>query len=141
MRLTAVAAPDVPGVWARVRPWLAAACTRPGCDLTVPDLLALVLARHALLVLIGPEGGAPVAAGVSQVRETADGARTAWVLAVGGTGARAWRHTLRLIEAGAWAHGCGTVAFVGRPGWRRLLPDYTAAPCEAGIHFAKDLGS
>ncbi|MGY2052413.1 hypothetical protein [Methylobacterium sp. JK268] len=139
MRLSAVAAPDVPGVWPRVRPWLAAACARPGCDLAPADLLSAILARRALLVLIGPAEGEPVAAGVSQVREAPDGGRTAWVLAVGGAGARAWRHTLALLEDGARAKGCARLEFVGRPGWRRLLPDYTAAPCEAGTHYSKDL--
>ena len=139
MRLVPVAAADVRRVWPQVRPWLTAACARPGCDLAVQDLLALVLGGRALLVLIGPKGGPAAACGVSQVREAADGTRTAWVLAVGGTGARTWRHTLAHIEAGARAHGCGSVEFVGRPGWRRLLPDYAAAPCEAGTHYSKGL--
>lgn len=139
MRLVPVATADVPHVWPQVRPWLSAACARPGCDLAPADLLSAILWDRALLVLIAPENGPAVACGVSQVREAADGTRTAWVLAVGGTGARAWRHTLRLIEAGARARGCTSVEFVGRPGWRRLLPDYAAAPCEAGTHFSKDL--
>ena len=85
-------------------------------------------------MLIGPAGGAPVAAGVTQVRQHQDESRSCWVLAVGGGGARAWRHTLTLIEAGARRLGCATVEFAGRSGWAGLLPDYAAY-----THFTKRL--
>ncbi|MGV7034844.1 hypothetical protein [Methylobacterium symbioticum] len=138
MRLQAIDHTDLAAAWRIAEPWLARACARPGCDLSAPELLDLCATGRALLVGIfdGPD---LVAAGVSQVRQHGDGSRTCWVLAVGGAGARAWRHTLRQIEAGAAARGARRVEFVGRPGWRRLLPDYAAAPCEAGIHFTKDL--
>lgn len=124
--------------------WLAAACERPGCDLTTDDLMRACAQHEAQLVGIfedepPSERGGLVAAGVVQVRDYADGVRSCWVLAVGGSGARAWRHTLREIEAGAAGLGCATVEFVGRPGWARLLPDYAAEPCEAGTHYAKRL--
>ncbi len=91
-------------------------------------------AGQGQLVLIGPAGGPPVAAGVTQVREHADRTRSCWILAVGGGGARAWRHTLRLIEAGARRIGCATVEFAGRSGWAGLLPDYASH-----THFRKAL--
>ena len=122
-----------------VRPWLAAACARPGCDLTVEDLFGSCARGEAQLVGIFDDGRM-IAAGVMQARDYADGVRSCWVLAVGGSGAWAWRHTLREIEAGALRLGCATVEFVGRPGWARLLPDYAAEPCEAGTHYAKRLG-
>ncbi|WP_430913907.1 hypothetical protein [Methylobacterium sp. sgz302541] len=88
------------------------------------DLLDLCRRGEAQLVLIHPEDGEAVAAGVTQVRDLERGGRSCIVLAVGGSGARAWRHTLRLIEAGATRIGCSRVEFVGRAGWAALLPDY-----------------
>ena len=85
---------------------LAAACARPGCDLTADDLLSACHRGEAQLVGIF-DGARLVAAGVTQVRELADRSRTCWVLAVGGAEAKAWRHTLREIEAGARRLGCG----------------------------------
>lgn len=124
---------------AHARPWLATACARPGCDLTVAALFETCARGEAQLVGIFDDGRM-IAAGVVQPRDYADGTRSCWVLAVGGSGARAWRHTLREIENGAARLGCATVEFVGRPGWARLLPDYAAERCEAGTHYAKRLG-
>lgn len=123
---------------AAVLPWLAAACARPGCDLSAADLTGSCARGEAQLVGIFKDE-ALIAAGVTQVRDHADGTRSCWVLAVGGSGAKAWRHTLADIEAGALRMGCNLVEFVGRPGWARLLPEYAATSCEAGIHYAKRL--
>lgn len=121
-----------------VTAFLAAACARPGCDLTADDLLSACHRGEAQLVGIF-DGARLVAAGVTQVRELADRSRTCWVLAVGGAEAKAWRHTLREIEAGARRLGCKAVEFVGRTGWGRLLPDYVATPCQTGTHYLKRL--
>jgi len=125
---------DLDAGWAIAQPWLAQACARPGCDLDLSDLRTLVDAERALLVLI-MDGDRPVAAGVTQTRETESGARSCCILAVGGTGARAWRDTLREIEAGAARLGCARVEFVGRAGWAALLPDYSV-----DAYFVKHLG-
>lgn len=123
---------------AQVLRWLGAACRRPGCDLSVIDLIRLCVNGEAQLILV-LENGTPIAAGVTQVREHADRSRSCWILAMGGTGARAWSGTLGQIEAGAARIACRTVEFVGRPGWARLHPGYAVAPCEAGLHFSKEL--
>lgn len=122
-----------------VRSYLDRACARPGCDLTADDLLAACAEGRAQLVGIFNDDTDMVAAGVTQVRDIEGGGRSCWVLAVGGAEARAWRHTLREIETGARRLGCASVEFVGRRGWARLLPDYAATPCEAGIHYLKRL--
>lgn len=140
MRLQAIDCTDLAAAWRIAEPWLARACARPGCDLSAPELFDLCAAGRALLVGIF-DGAALVAAGVSQVRQRGDGRLTCWVLSLGGRAAGSWAAVIAQIEAGAAAHGCGTVEFVGRPGWRRILPDYAAAPCEAGIHFSKILGA
>jgi hypothetical protein len=135
MHLHPVDPADLARAWPVAEPWLAQACARPGCDLSVEDLHALVQAGQALLVLIVGAAGAPVAAGVTQVRDLADGGRSCFVLAVGGSGARSWRGTLALIEAGAARNGCSRVEFVGRVGWAALLPDY-----QVDAYYVKHLG-
>ena len=139
MHLTPVAANDLAQAWPVAEPWLARACARPGCDIDADDLRRLCAMGAAALILIGETGRGPVAAGVAQVRQHPDGRRAAWVLAVGGAEARAWRHTLRVIEDGARRLGCATAEFIGRPGWARLLPDYAASAIASGTHYVKDL--
>ena len=134
MILTPVPADQVDAIWPVAEPWLARVCARPESNLTVESLRALCQANQGQLVLIGPADGPPVAAGVTQVREHADQTRSCWVLAVGGAGARAWRDTIALIEAGARRLGCVSVEFAGRSGWAGLLPDYAAY-----THFRKAL--
>lgn len=124
--LTSVPADRLDAVWPVVEPWLARVCARRESDLTLEGLLDLCRSGRGQLIMIGREGHPPVAAGVTQVREHRDGTRSCWVLAVGGAGARAWRDTLGLIEAGARRLGCATVEFAGRAGWAGLLPDYAA---------------
>ena len=124
MRLQPIDRTDLARAWAVAESWLAKACARPGCDLTVLDLQAALEREEAALILILADGGRPVAAGVTQVRDLADGGRSCCILAVGGSGARAWRETLRQIEAGAARSGCARIEFVGRAGWAALLPDY-----------------
>jgi hypothetical protein len=138
MRLQAIDHTDLAAAWRIAEPWLARACARPGCDLSAPELLDLCATGRALLVGIfdGPD---LVAAGVSQVRQHADGRLTCWVLSLGGRAAGSWAAVIAQIEAGAAARGCEAVEFVGRPGWRRLLPDYEAAPDAVGFHFTKRL--
>ncbi|MBE7196597.1 MAG: hypothetical protein INR70_02170 [Parafilimonas terrae] len=134
MILTPVPADQVDAIWPVAEPWLARVCARRESDLTLDGLHTLCREGRGQLILIGPAGGDPVAAGVTQVREHADRSRSCWVLAVGGSGARAWRDTLALIENGARRLGCASVEFAGRAGWAGLLPDYAAY-----THFRKGL--
>lgn len=134
MILTPVPADQVDAIWPVTEPWLARVCARPESDLTLGGLREMCRAGQGQLVLIGPPGGPPMAAGVTQVRQHQDDTRSCWVLAVGGVGARAWRDTLALIEAGARRLGCASVEFAGRSGWAGLLPDYAAY-----THFRKAL--
>lgn len=139
MRLVAVPPAQVGAVWRRVGPWIAAACERPGCLLTPELLLGICTRQEGQLIVILDWANRSVAAGVTQVRDYESGKRTCWVLCIGGSGARNWRWTLREIEAGARRNGCHRIEFVGRNGWRRILPDYAATPCEAGTHYTKNL--
>jgi hypothetical protein len=82
-----------------------------------------------------------VAAGVTQVRQHRGGRLSCWVLSLGGRAAGPWGAVIAAVERGAARLGCTTVEFVGRRGWGRVLPDYTAAPCELGHHFTKRIGA
>lgn len=139
MRLVPVPASLIPRVWPSLGGFIARACERPGCDETELSLLTACLANQAQLIAIVGEDRAPVAAGVTQVRDHEDGRRSCWVLAIGGSGVAEWAGTLADIETGAAAAGCNTVEFVGRRAWARVLPSYRATRCEAGVHYVKDL--
>lgn len=134
MILTPVEAHLVAVVWPHVEDWIAAALRRVPCELTIEGLRAACLDDEARLVLIGADPLFPVAAGVVQIRTMTDGSRSCWILALGGSGLRAWTDTLETVEATAREQGCGSVEFNGRPGWARVLPRYA---CH--VHFEKRL--
>lgn len=126
--------------WPLVSALIEAACKRPGCDMRPVEVFAACLNGEAQLILgLDALRKVVVAAAVTQVREYPE-IRSCWVLAVGGEGGH-WPAALSAIEAGAARLGCRAVEFVGRRGWSRLLPDYQAAPCEAGHHFMKRLAA
>ena len=137
LRLAGVEPERLFEVWPRVSAWVEAACARPGCDLRPVELFVAAANREAQLIVGLDEVGEIIAAAVTQVREYPD-RRTCWVLVVGGAWAN-WRSALSAVEAGARRSGCSAVEFVGRRGWRRVLPGYAAASCEAGTHFSKSL--
>lgn len=110
--------------WAVAEPWLAGSIERGGSDLTLADLRRKVDAGEAMLLMIQPDGREPVAAGVMEVRDYADGRRVLWIQAVGGSDRHACVKVLPIIEDGARKQGCHTLEFAGRPGWAALLPDY-----------------
>lgn len=126
MKLTTVSPEMLPHAWPIVEPWIASALARVPSDLTLDGLREICAKGEGALMLIGQPGEAPIAAGISQVRDHEDGTRSAWVLALGGAGvgARVLRDTLQTIENGARRLGCASVNFVGRPGWAALMPSY-----------------
>lgn len=137
LRLAGVEPEHLFKVWPKVSPWIASACARPGCDLRPVEMFVLCINIEAQMIVSLDEAGEIIAAAVTQVREYPD-RRTCWVLAVGGAWTN-WRSALSAVEAGARRSGCSAVEFVGRRGWRRVLPGYAAASCEAGTHFSKSL--
>lgn len=135
-----VPAASIASAWSDVLPFLAAACARPGCDET-PDTLRTLLEREqGRLLLLLDEAGKPAAAGVFQLRDYESGRRACWILALAGRPIIPWRQWIDSIEPRARAAGAVTMEFVGRPGWRRLLPHYTAEPCDAGTYYSRTIG-
>lgn len=140
MLLQPLSMPLAPDLAERVQACLGAACALPGCDLTVAGLLKACADGRAQLVGIF-DGDRFVAAGVTQVRQHADDRLSCWVLSLGGRAAGPWSAVIAAVERGAARLGCTSVEFVGRRGWARVLPGYTAAPCERGTHFLKRIGA
>ncbi|MBY0255887.1 MAG: hypothetical protein K2X54_31635 [Methylobacterium organophilum] len=140
MRLQPLSMPLAPDLAERVEACLGAACARPGCDLTVDELLGMCTAGQAQLVGIF-DGDRFVAAGATQVRQRRDGELACWVLSLGGSAAGPWGAVIAAVERGAVRLGCATVQFIGRRGWARVLPDYAAAPSASGVHFTKHIGA
>lgn len=60
---------------------------------------------------------------VTRVHKTARG-RVCEIWLMGGKDRADWLHFIDEIEAMARANGCVAMEIVGRPGWRRVLPDY-----------------
>lgn len=124
-----------------MKPWLAAAERRAGCDISADDLRSICAREEGQLIIVLDLLGRSVAAGVTQVRDYEDGERSCWVLRLGGRSEGvSWPDVIAQVEAGASKIGCHAVEFVGRKAWRRFFPDYAATPDAAGFHFRKDLG-
>lgn len=139
-RLAHVPLVEVPRVWPQVRDWFAAVCERPQCDLTLGGLLSDLLAVRAVLMLALDDDGSPTSGAVVQIQQHESGALRAWILAVGGRASGAtWSRILGEIERIAAQGGCGSIEFVGRSGWARVLPGYVVTPCSEGAHFSKSL--
>lgn len=135
-----VPAENIAAVWPEVSGWLAAACSRPGCDETADSLRGICERQEGVLLLVMGDDGKPAAAGVTQVRQHESGAMSTWVLALGGRRVIPWSDVIAAIEERARMVPCSTVEFMGRPAWARILPGYVATPCEAGAHYSKTLG-
>lgn len=139
LTLTMVPMHLVPLAWPEVAPWIEAACARVPSEYEPDDYRVMCERGEGGLVLIGPRGEAPAAAGIRQIRDHADGTRSCWVLAVGGARAAPWRDVMSVIEADARAKACTTIKFVGRPGWARLLPDFECRRAGRQAEYRKEL--
>ena len=62
-------------------------------------------------------------AAVTQIDQT-ERSKVCTVLACGGSGVNNWIQLLELIETYARNNGCDLVRFMGRKGWKQLLPEY-----------------
>lgn len=140
MRLLPIPPARIERVWRRVKPWLAAAERRTGCDMSAADLRTICAREQGQLIVVLDGFGRSVAAGVTQVRDYEGGERSCWVLRLGGRSEGVeWPAVIAEVEAGASRLGCHAVEFVGRKAWRRFFPDYAATPDAAGFHFHKPL--
>ena len=109
--------------------------------MTAGDVQAQLLAGQAQLLVVVDGNRIPICA-VMESRETPS-CRVAWILALGGKVGSLAEHSdvlQEVIEGWSRAHGCSSIAAIGRRGWSRawkqrgwvILPSVTATKELAG---------
>lgn len=134
MRLKAIPAHEVASFWPSVVDRLQAACTRGG-DVFSTDFLKHLCEASEGQLIVAHDGNDIHAAAVTQMLVQLDGRLICSLLACGGERAKLWVDLIREIETGAKAKGASSLRFIGRPGWRSLLPDYRSEQ----VVYEKDL--
>lgn len=115
--------PDMAGdLWPSVRPMVCAAYDKTDLG-TAPDLDTDVLSGRALLWIVHSDGHGIECAVVTKL-EITQHSKVCFIPALGGVGSRRWLHLIDGIEKYAKAEGCDCIRWVGRKGWKRMLPEY-----------------
>lgn len=86
------------------------------------DLDTEVISGRALLWIIHDIG--EIACALVTRLETTDKGRVCAILAIGGNGSKRWLPLIAGIEKYAITEDCHCVRFIGRKGWKRVLPEY-----------------
>ncbi len=108
-------------VWEYADPLLGAAISLEIADDDFASLRAVFHKGAALLWLVWD--GALLAAVTTKVMAS-PARKICMITACGGRDARRWTGLIGGIENYAREQGCDVVRFTGRPGWKRLFPDY-----------------
>lgn len=114
---------DVARVWPLVAPLVVGAITRTNLCHTL-DVVPDVLSGKAQLWL-ALAGDKILAAATTILRRT-DRELICELTALGGRDRKRWLSMLAPIEAWAKTEGAARVRFYGRPGWVRILENYSA---------------
>ena len=116
-RLICIDPRRVGATWLLARPFIKAAVDRAGlCDFAI--VRQEILSGEQLLWVAGQP---PTGAGSTQLIAV-DGRKVCVIVTWSGEG---WPSAaLEQIEAYARAEGCSAIRLYGRPGWKRVLPDY-----------------
>jgi hypothetical protein len=112
---------NVNKVWAGVEKMIAAAMEK----LNIGDLGVTkreLLAGEALLWLAW-NGEDVKAAAVTQIGK-ANGTKVCTIVGCGGHGIKEWLPLIAGLEVYAAQENCRAMRIIGRPGWKRALPDY-----------------
>lgn len=124
--------PDMAGeLWPHVRPMVGAAFDRTDLGL-LSDLDADVLSGRAHLWIVAGRG---IEAALVTRLERTQHSYACFIVALGGKRRTRWLSLLGELEQFARAEGCDCVRWIGRDGWKRILPDYR----EAGVVMEKRL--
>ena len=114
--------PDHAGqVWPQVESLLRTAMERGGIT-EFADVKSRVLRGEALLWLAW-DGKAIMAAVVTELT-TVNGEKFCTITACGGNEHRRWIDLIEKLENHARDEGCKAIRIWGRPGWKRVLPEY-----------------
>lgn len=107
-------------LWPHVRPMVCSAIDRTDLG-RASDLDTDVLSGRALLWIV--HGTGIECAVVTRLEQTQH-SKVCFIPALGGRGSRHWLHLIEGIENYAKAEGCDCIRWVGRKGWKRMLPEY-----------------
>lgn len=121
MTLELVPLVHVDEIWKHVASGMERACARSGGGVSAPWLFGECRAGRALLFAVCGDK-AVHAALVARVEER-QGGRVLNILMACGHGMGRWLDIIRQHRDWPVRLGVSTVAFEGRPGWRRVLPE------------------
>lgn len=110
----------VPHFWPVVRPLLQAAVDHNG-DWTIEEIERGLADK--MLLWVATDGTRVLAAAVTRLLQTKNG-KVCQVVACAGKELNLWRSGILAIESYAKAEGCASVRLRGRPGWKRIFPEY-----------------
>ncbi len=124
----------IDGFWPKVAPWVAAALPWARGRWTLESIHDDLTGDFKRLWCVFRDN--QVISAVVTVNTDFPAVRVSTILLCGGADADSWVPLiLRNIEAAARAEGCGQVEIIGRPGWRKLCPEYDLA----GVWLVKEL--
>lgn len=126
---------DIEEWWPRIEPILRRATDRTESDLTTAELHARARAGNVILWVAIDDG--LIVAAMATTEIVVRGERTAFILAMSGTGEGKWIEPLLAdLERIALASGIKRIRLCGRKGWARALPDYriTSIVLEKNFH-------
>jgi len=135
VELLAIPPEGIEHVWPVARSQLALACSwtrKADLDVLRERLLD---GFGQLWVIWVPGQKMSLATCVTEIEIADSGWKTARVVLLGGGRLEMWRHLMTDMEDWAKSESCDAIEIVGRPGWRRVFPEYQH--CETVI--AKEL--
>ena len=119
-----VLAEDIDKVWGEVEPLLSNVLDKGNGEYLIEDLYRFVKER-SLQLWICDDGTKIVGAGLTEVTQYPQ-VKVCLVRAWSADVGRAeWVGFLTFVEEWASSIGCDAIEIFGRPGWERVLPDYS----------------
>lgn len=123
-------------IWPHVAPLLGKAFERQPADFTLEEVHKEVLAAETLIWIAWDGPGARIlGVATTKIIKTARG-KVLQITSTGGRELKRWRSFIADLEAYGIAEGCDKCRMYGRPGWKRIFPDYR----EPWITIEKEIG-
>lgn len=123
----------IDAVWREILPWVNAACLRVNGRYEAEDVLGWLKDRNWQLWLASEEG-VLIACCCTEIIKYPR--RTyARVTLAGGHAMATWAHHMKDIEKWARIQGCDGIELGGRPGWKKIFPDWE----QTNIFLEKEL--
>lgn len=111
-------------LWPMVAPLIEKAIEYSDGMVTLPEVVADLLAKRAQCWVVVSDDKKLTAAAISCIRQYESGLKQASIRLIGGENLKAWFGLKTKFEEWAKSEGCSEVLFHVRKGWIRELPDY-----------------